>query len=560
MLLGEPIWLAHTGKEELSMRSLRLVFITCLVLISAAFTAKAQTLATATVTGSVRDSSGAVVPGAKVEIKEIKSGLTRSTVSNEAGDYGIVSVYSGTYNLTVTAPGFETYVVPQFTVEVSKSYRFDVALKLGEVRQTIEVQATAAAELQTLDATVGSTLSQDELTILPSFDRDVMREMVYQPLVSPSTCHGCESSENGGAVAGARGDQNSILIDGGNANEDTTGSAYYTKGWSGITHAVVATPVESVEEFRMNTSDPTSTFNGSAGGEVMLVTKHGTNDFHGSAYWYHQNSALNANGWGFDHNNSILEALGATPNRKQPMKDNRAGASIGGPIWKNKTFFYFLIEEHRFPQNTLFSASVPSDSLRRGILRYRGYADGTGPIQSFDLKTSKVCDAGGNSPCDPRGTGISPVVSGMWNTLIPEPTLVLPTDTNFSTFQSEMSLPESDNTEILRLDHQFNEKWRFMGSVHYSGDTNRNTAQVDIGGLVKGDTKGVATSTSGWPFAGRLFVLGLSGQITPTFTNDFRWSFGRNFWQWGTDHAFPRSPALTRPCRCSATAALEPSQ
>src|SRR6185503_13879965 len=155
----------------------------------------------------------------------------------------------------------------------------------------------------------------------------------HQPMVTPG---GAGRGGRGGQVAGARSDQNTFMIDGGDATSNTEGNEWIT--FAGVPRAVVPTPAESLEEFRVNTNNPNATFARSAGAQVNIVTKRGTNQLHGSAYWYHQNDNFNANTW-------VRNRLG------QPdpeLKDNRFGLSFGGPIIRDKTFIFAHYEGRRF--------------------------------------------------------------------------------------------------------------------------------------------------------------------------------------------------------------------
>ena len=255
------------------------------------------------------------------------------------------------------------------------------------------------------DSTVGNTVGGDTLLLLPTLQRNVTSLLLLQPTSMPQQAPD-QSSIYGGQVAGARSDQNSILLDGGDVTNGVSGNSDYYNNFRGGPEGPIPTPVESIQEFRVATNNPTASFSGASGSETILVTKRGSNNFHGSLYEFHQNDDLNANRW--DRNR-----LGQP---RPESKDNRFGGSLGGFIpglresWK--TYFYFNYERRRLVNTSQFQRLVPTDLMRQGILRFR---DASGNIISYDLATSRQCGAAGNSPCDPRGTGINPLVKQIWD-------------------------------------------------------------------------------------------------------------------------------------------------
>jgi hypothetical protein len=210
--------------------------------------------------------------------------------------------------------------VPDLIVEVSKSYTVDFTLKIGQSSEKVVVTAGAGAELQTLDATVGDTLRGDMLMLLPSVDRNVASLLLLQPSAIPVEGEGTRSSRYGGQVAGAQSDQNVFVLDGGNITSGVSGNSDYWSNFNGTAEGAIPTPSESIQEFRVGTTNQMASFSGAGGSQVMLVTKSGTDRFHGSLYEYLQNDNLNANSW---ERNRLLT-------RRPETRDNRFGASLGG--------------------------------------------------------------------------------------------------------------------------------------------------------------------------------------------------------------------------------------
>ena len=309
------------------------------------------------------------------------------------------------------------------------------------------------------------------------------------------------------------------------------------------------TPIESVEEFKVNTNNTTADFSTSSGGQILITTKRGTNSFHGSAYDYLQNSGLNSNDF---FNN--LEGV-----TKPVSHSNRFGGSVGGPMLPNllggKTYFYFNFEGNRYPRSGPVTRTVPSALLKQGILQFRD--ETTCPASNpncnviqYNLNTSLTntqCGPTGSEPCDPRGIGLdtSPttgVVNALWSQYEPPPDCTLPVGDRLNTcgYLADLSYPLSDNFLVGRIDHDFGSKWRFFLSYRWYKENNPNTNQIDIGGLLPGDKLGVPASASTNVLQPRYFVTGLTTNITPTLTNEFHFNYLRNFWQWDRAGAFPQ--------------------
>src|SRR5215475_3092423 len=285
----------------------------------------AQTSNTGTVAGTVVDPSGAAVVDATVTMIDPATNTTRTTPTNDAGRYIFANVTPAVYNVTLTKAGFRTAKLTNQVVNVSTTRTLNITMELGAVTQTVEVTATGS-DLQSLNDKMGNTVAGDQLQNLPSIQRDAATFVTLQPGVSPD-----------GSVAGAVTDQSTFMLDGGQNSNDMDGSMQvYTPSFAGDPTGGIAktsfgsagptgvmpTPIDSVEEFKVNTANQTADFNSSAGAQVQIVTKRGTNSWHGSAYEYYLNNGFNANT--FDNNAS------GTP--RPSYHYNRFGASGGGPI------------------------------------------------------------------------------------------------------------------------------------------------------------------------------------------------------------------------------------
>src|SRR6266853_1891987 len=261
-----------------------------------------QAASTGTVNGLVTDPSGAAVVGATVTLTDKATNTPQTTTTNDAGRYVFLNVLPGTYDIRVSMKGFRQLAVPGQEVIVGQTLTVNAKLELGAMAEIVEVKVAQGAELQTENATMGSTVSSDMMLNMPSLNRDATSLLTLQPATAPSVGGG---DIYGGQVAGSLSDQNTYMLDGGNFTSDLEGdNGYQHSGMGGI-----PTPIESIEEFKVATNNQTADFFSSAGGQVMLVTKRGTNSFHGSAYEYFRSQLFDANSW--DNNRQVDPITGA---------------------------------------------------------------------------------------------------------------------------------------------------------------------------------------------------------------------------------------------------------
>ncbi|MBI3404026.1 MAG: carboxypeptidase regulatory-like domain-containing protein [Acidobacteria bacterium] len=510
------------------MKFFRFAVICLLALGVSSVAVHAQTSSSSLVNGTVYDKSGAVVPGAIVTLKESGTNTVFTQTSNESGQFLFPAVLPGTYRVSVFKEGFREYVMPAMKVTVGKSVPLNVTVEVGQASSVMTVEAAAGAQMQQTDATVGASIEGQELKYLPTPNRSVSALMMLQPLVAPLG-RGI-GTDNGGQVAGARSDQSTMLIDGGDATSDTEASGGYNSGFAGEIRPMIPVPAESIEEFRVGTTNPNATFGRAQGGQVMMVTKHGTNAFHGSGYWYHQNDNLNANSW--DLNTSGIQ--------KKELKDNRFGFTAGGPIFKDKLFFFAHYEARFFPQSATFTRLLPTATLRQGIIRMR---DSAGTITSYNLNTangalSAACASPGvANACDPRALGASAVALAELNTLpAPPATGIAGIGDGLNTigYRNTVSVPLTEKFSLVRLDYKFSEKWNFFASGRYQSFHQPGSQQIDIVGGAAGSGCTAPCSTRVNPLQPRYFVAGANGQFAPTLLSETRVSWFRHWWEWGT--------------------------
>lgn len=544
----------------------------CVLFSNASRPAWAQATSTSSVNGLVTDPSGAPVPGVKVTLTDAETSTHLTTMTNSDGRYVIPNASVGTYNITFEKQGFATSKVASQKVDVGTTLTVNSSLQLGATSTTVEVQAQAAAELQTTNASVGTTVTSHQLQDLPNLARDAATLAVLQPGITP-----------GGNTAGAVQDQNSYSVDGGMNSDDMAGnSTSYVTNFTGLGGAqtggssagAVPVPVESIEEFKVTTFNQGADFNAALGSQVQMVTKRGTNQFHGSLYEYYFATDVGAaNSWTNDHTcapsspNCATVASSTngsgnfpTPGFANPLPSNhrnRFGASLGGPFAPNflggKWYFFFNYEGQRFPNNNTYERPVPSDLLRAGVIQvpigannvYTPFNLNPYPV-TVDGTTYPACNG---SYCDPRGIGISPVIKQIWQNEMPAGNDVLYSGTgadqhNVIGFLSTLKTPLTDDIYTGRIDHDFTDRWHFFSSYRFMRLVNLTNNQVDIGGVLPGDTLGVPAATAPRDQLPSILVGGLTTTLSPSMTNDFRYSYTRNFWQWGSVNAPVQVPGL----------------
>jgi hypothetical protein len=431
---------------------------------------EAQTVTSGTVIGTVTDPSGAAVANAVVSLRNRATNNLATQNTNDAGQYTFVNVTPGEYEITVRKDGFRTADISSLTVEVGKSRNVDVKLELGVASESVTVTTEARVELQTTDAQVGNVVGGTQLVRLPTLQRDAAELLTLQPGTTPydTTANGGFGNQ-GGTVAGARSDQNTISMDGIDITDNTVGGGSNAQNF-------IPTGVESLEEFKVGVTNANSSFSRASGGQITLISKGGSNTFHGDGYWFHQSDGLNANSWDLNHTQDL--AHNTTFTRKAPFKDNREGVSIGGPIFHNKTFFFGNYEKRRFPAGQTVTHIVPTDSLRSGTLEF---ADATGTVRQYNLASATNCGPSGNLPCDPRGIGISPTVQALYK-LNPEgtdPSVNGADGNNTIGLRTSVTTPIKQDYVTFRLDHNFTQKMHFFGRYLYSRNLQITATQIE---------------------------------------------------------------------------------
>src|SRR5437588_11723707 len=289
-----------------------------------------------TILGTVTDPSGAVVSGAKVTAKNMATGLERTTQTSADGSYSIPELPLGTYTVTVTQSGFQTAVTTGVAVDVATERRVDVQLKTGQVSETVEVSGEALPQVETTTDTLGGTFTASAVKDLPVNGRDYQKLIYLTPGISGSPDQITDSPGSFGvfSMQVARGRSNNFLLDGTDMNDGYRNDPAINEAGVFGTPATIL-PIEAIAEMRV-ASNFESEYGRSAGAVINIVTKSGTNGLHGSAFDHLRNNALDARNF-----------FNPKPDPQTAFRNNQFGVALGGPIVRNKTFWFFSYEGQR---------------------------------------------------------------------------------------------------------------------------------------------------------------------------------------------------------------------
>lgn len=416
-----------------------------LVLASVCHVAGAQTV-TGSIRGLVVDQSGAAVADAKIMARNVDTNVVTATRTDRSGTYNLQVLPIGTYVVSATKPGFSVTADRPFTLEIDQIAKIDLKLQVGEVTTTVDVAADSGSVLQTQDSTLGTTITANTLESLPLSGQNFSSATLFVPgAVNPT--YSAEGGPNGTerdttasslpSFNGNRQQTNNYILDGADINET-------------INNVVGYNPApEAIQEIRVITGNASAEYGNVNGGEILMVTKGGTNQFHGSLYSYYENQDLTANLWSNNFNHLA----------KGVFHQNQFGATFGGPIYKNKLFFFGDYEGYRNTASGTGTASVPTARMRTGdfseLLGVNSTV--TTPIQLFNTHN-------GLAPATLYGNNQIPVLNPVAKYLFAHPEIYpLPNrvGTNLATSpdSSNYAAPTKNVTENnqgdLRLDYTF---------------------------------------------------------------------------------------------------------
>ncbi len=472
-------------------------------LLAFAATSIAQ-IATTSLRGVVKDPSGAVVPGAKITLTNGATGQVLSATSNAAGEYSFTQLPPAGYTIDVTATGFaEQKKAAELIVDQPATIDFVMTVKL----QAEVVNVSAAAQtLNTTDASLGGAMDNALIQALPSETRNVPDLLSLEPGVLYLPTLGASESNPGGdsrsgAVNGIRSDQGNVTVDGVDDNDQVFGYAFT---------GVLRETQDSVEEFRVATANTNSDEGRSAGAQVSLITKSGTNKFHGGAYEYNRPTLTVSNNWFVKQ----AELNSGDANIPPKLIRNIFGGAVGGPIIRDKLFFFGNYEGNRQAEDEVVTQEVPTAAYQAGTLTYPGGS--LTPAQVTQLDAPCISMGGCESAQYPPGPGPNPNALAYFKSMPAANGTTQGDGLNEGSFTFASPNPVTFNTSIGRIDWTPNEKQRIFAR----------------GGLQK-DTTGYAEQFPGQPPAQTFedntkgIVAGDTWSISPNIVNDLRFGYIR---------------------------------
>ena len=329
--------------------ALILVFATCLV--------SSGQSGTTGVSGIVTDSAGAAVPGATIKLIDPETGFSRTTTTSSDGKYNFPGLQPATYRLEVTAANFKKLINSNVKALVDTPIEINPVLQAGDVTAVVDVTSdNIESVINTQDASIGNNFEPRQITQLPTDLRRVADLLTLQPGVTRE-----------GYVAGGRSDQANVLLDGVDINDQQTGGRDAQFQTSQDT--VLRSTAESVEEFRITTTNGNADVGRSSGAQISLVTKSGTNSFHGSAYYFYRPTAFSANN--FFNNRDGVE--------RPSLARHVYGGAFGGPIKKDKLFFFYAFEGQNEKLGVSTCSVVPLAHMGQGMMKFTGWLPGEDP-------------------------------------------------------------------------------------------------------------------------------------------------------------------------------------
>ncbi len=482
------------------------------------FTAGSHAQDNATITGTVADTSGAVVPNAALTLTNPANGQTRETVSNSAGSYRFANVGIGTYTLTATAQGFQKYTKTGIVVNVAQTVEADVALAVGSQSQTVTVAADAL-QVQTETSEVSTLINGEQVSQLATNGRNITSLAALGLGVSnnlpPFGGVNALTSANGISFNGARTTHNIYMIDGGEQNDRGCGGCFMN-----------LPSQDSIAQFQTLDSNYKPDYGIGSGGTILMVLKSGTSKYHGEVYEFNRNTDYNANDY-------FLKA-GGKPRSKFQL--NIPGGNIGGPLWiphvynenKNRTFFFWNEEWRRLIQgsspsitNAILAPNFPTAGANLAYTPPKGVA----PVVPTTTDPAKLAlyAADGLTPGQPFPGNVIPANLMDQNAVLQLNTGEFPKPNFNNGTQYIASIPQPTNVreDIVRIDHTFNSKFQLMG--HYLHDTLAQNYFPPLWGDSSYPTVGTAMNNPSFSA-----VIKLTQTYSPNLLNETAFNYSGN--------------------------------
>jgi Carboxypeptidase regulatory-like domain len=458
------------------------IFVCAMIAAALTLPSVLRAQGTASINGTVTDPSGAVVPGVAISVLNQATNATREIQTTDTGTYSISNLAPGTYDITFVKTGLKTVKFAAVTLTVDQALTLDAALEVGPATQTVTVEGTDIAPIDTTDSQVSNIVDEKQIAALPL----ILRDPYQLVLLTPGTTY-TNTTSGGFSVNGGRDRNNNFLLDGTNNNDP---------GVPG-TGLVTLNP-DATEEFRVITDGYLPEFGRNSSAVIDIITRSGSNDLHGDVYYFGRWNALGAR----DFFN--------TPDtgRQSPYVRNTFGASIGGPVIKNKLFYFFNYEGNRFATATTSVATVPDAAFKTGVFTY---TDPTAGPVSIDVSTPGSANNGFHLALDPQTQKIL----------------------NFYPAPNGASVVQGVSSQFFFGDTDLNNANNYLAKVDYM-ITSRNTVSIRYlanKGSDNGGNTNILPGIGGDSFSGLTQSLNghLASTISPTIQNDFYASGNRSF-------------------------------
>jgi hypothetical protein len=496
--------LGRTGFRRLACaRILRTMTLALLAMLTVVNVASGQ--ATTSLRGTVTDPSGKAVAGAAVVLSSSETKTARNIATGDQGEYQFLLVPPGTYTLTVTATGFRRYEEKDLALLVNTPATTNVQLKIGGTNETVTVTSEAPA-INMVDASLGNSFEEKQVLQLPLEGRNVPDLLSLQAGVAytGNNIGDRDQDTRNGAVNGARSDQSNITLDGVDVNDQSNGYAFTS---------VLPVTQDSIEEFRVTTTNYGADQGQGSGAQVALVTKSGTNAFHGSAYEYLRNTVTSANDYLVKQSQLNI----GLPNKPLQLNRNIFGASVGGPLRKDRLFFFANYEGRRQREQQRAERVIPTPSMCQGIFRY------------LDLNGNLVTVTPARlTLLDPKHIGIDPAMLNPSHTGYLDKTFctgqTVTNDTaagdglNYAGFVFRAPTSLDNDVFIARVDYRLTSDGRHLLFWRGALQDLRNPGAPFLPGDAPEQTTADHSKGS---------AVGYTAVLSPTLTNSFVWGFTR---------------------------------
>jgi hypothetical protein len=413
-----------------------LAFAMCVAMVSSPAFAQGGAVTT-TLSGVVADASQAVIPGADVSVKDNARGIVYTAVTGANGAFTVPSLNPGTYTVTVALQGFKTAVIANVVLNAGVPAAVKVVLEVGALEETVIVQATTEL-VQTQATAVAQTLSVKQITGLPLTSRSVMDFLANLPGVNAA------SDVRSANISGLPQSAINITLDGMNIqdNMNKTSDGFF---------ALVSPRIDAIEEVTMSSAAGGADVGAQGATQIRFTTRSGSNDWRGSAYYYYRNEALNANTW-FNKRDGLAKAKLL---QKQP------GARLGGPIARDKAFFFFNYEESRSPSDRRLTRTVLSPQAQAGNFLYNATdANGNTVVKSVSLLNI----AGNQSTIDPV---VAKLLADIRASTQTTGSIVDQVNPLYQTYTWQNRIQSTNRFPTARIDYNLTSRHRFTGTLNY---------------------------------------------------------------------------------------------